>query len=311
MLMDGKRIVFAGAGAPSRGTPWSTLGLVTRRALAPLGYEVEIEEASAQERNTRYVGDGRCDIGATLFRLVRDSYDGTYSYAGEAPNRHLRLIATIQQANWIGVAVPAESDITDLRQIAERKLPIRIKMSPDRSVAILMDYYGLSRELIESWGGRFLHSLDRTDHTLTQWVVDGDFDLIIDPIYAAYTPEHGHWWEATCRYDLRFLPLPADLVQRIIAEGEGECASNIPNHLMRGITSDIPSLQRLPQVIYTRDDADAAFVYEVAKALDDGRELFRETHMPYSYNPRLVAQPRNVPLHDGAATYYREMGYLT
>lgn len=308
--MDGKRIVFAGAGAPSRGTPWSTLGVITRRALAPLGYEVEIEEESAGERNTRFVGEGKADIGATLFRLVRDAYDGTHSYAGEPPKRHLRLIATIQQANWIGVAVRAESDITDLRQIAERRMPVRIKMSPDRSVAILMEYYGLSRELIESWGGHFIHNPDRTDHILTPWVVDGAFDLIIDPIYAAYTPEHGHWWEATSRYDLRFLPLPAELVQRMLDAGEGENAGNIPNHLMRGITADIPSVQRLPQVIYTRDDVDAGFVYEVAKALDDSRHLFRETHMPYSYDARLVAQPRSVPLHDAAAKYYREMGYL-
>jgi hypothetical protein len=206
--------------------------------------------------------------------------------------------------------VRAESEITDLHQIAERQLPVRMKMSPDRSVAILMDYYGLSREKIEAWGGRFLQAVDRTDHVLTQWVVDGDFDLIIDPIYAAYTPEHGHWWEATSRYDLRFLPLPADLVQRMLDEGEGERAGNIPNHLMRGITTDIPSIQRLPQVIYTRDDLDEAFVYEVATALDDGRDLFRQTHMPYSYDPRLVAQPRSVPLHPGAERYYREMGYV-
>jgi TRAP-type uncharacterized transport system substrate-binding protein len=308
--MQTSRIVFAGAGSPSRGTPWSTLGLITRRALAPLGFEVEIEEASAGERNTRYVGEGKCHIGATLFRLVRDAYDGSHTYAGEPPRRSLRLIATVHQPNWIGVAVRAESDITDLRQVAERNQPVRIKMSPDRSVAILMDYYGLSRELIESWGGRFLHAVDRTDHVPTQWVVDGDFDLIIDPIYAAYTPEHGHWWEATTRYDLRFLPLPPDLVQRILDEGEGECAASIPNHLMRGITSDIPSVQRLPQVIYTRDDVEPDLVYAITRALDDGRQLFRETHLPYTYDPRLVAQPRSVPLHEGAARYYRQAGYL-
>src|SRR4051794_30830381 len=110
--MDGNRVVFAGAGAPSRGTPWSTLGLIVRRALEP-HYEVIIEEASSGERNTRFVGEAKADLGATLFRLVRDAYDGTHSYAGEEPRRNLRLIATIEQANWIGVAVRAESEITD------------------------------------------------------------------------------------------------------------------------------------------------------------------------------------------------------
>jgi TRAP-type uncharacterized transport system substrate-binding protein len=70
-------------------------------------------------------------------------------------------------------------------------------------------------------------------------------------------------------------------------------------------------VQRFPQCIYTRAEADDAFIYEVTKALDASRHLFRATHIPYSYDPDNVARERAVPLHDGARRYYTEAGYPT
>jgi hypothetical protein len=108
--------------------------------------------------------------------------------------------------------------------------------------------------------------------------------------------------EATVLYDLRFLPVPEELARKLCDAGLYEEPGFIPHMLMRGIREDIPSVQRLPTVFYTRDDVDEGFIYEVTKALDDGRHLFRQTHMPYSYDPRYVARPRGVPLPGAGAT---------
>jgi TRAP-type uncharacterized transport system substrate-binding protein len=111
-------------------------------------------------------------------------------------------------------------------------------------------------------------------------------------------------------HNLRFFSLPEELIEDIVNNGHAEAASHIPHRLMRGIDTDIPSVRRFPQVIYTRSEAEAEFIYEVTKALDDNRNLFRETHIPYSYDPKTVAQPRSVPLHPGAERYYKEAGFL-
>ena len=49
----------------------------------------------------------------------------------------------------------------------------------------------------------------------------------------------------------------------------------------------------------------------LAQALDANRRLFRETHIPYSYDPDEVARDHGIPLHPGAEQYYRERGYRT
>jgi uncharacterized protein len=54
----------------------------------------------------------------------------------------------------------------------------------------------------------------------------------------------------------------------------------------------------------------ASFAYLVAKALDEQQDLFEWTVGNYSYNRTRVAKAGDVPLHPGAAKYYRERGYL-
>jgi TRAP-type uncharacterized transport system substrate-binding protein len=52
------------------------------------------------------------------------------------------------------------------------------------------------------------------------------------------------------------------------------------------------------------------FAYLCTKALDDGRDLFRKVHIPYSYDPKTVTDGCGIPLHPGAERYYREAGFL-
>ena len=313
--MDRKKVVFAGAGPITIGSPWGTLGLITKRAIEPLGYEVDIEPASFGAGNPRYVGDGKTDLGATQLRAVREAYRGTQAYEADGPRASLRLIATINQPSWIGVAVPADSGIDDIGDLA-RLEPRRVKTGGDRAFDLLFEYYGFSRKSITAvvrgpeqdfnpatrWAGR-------DENSIAEWVRTGEFDAIIDPIYAAYTPEHKHWWDASILHDLKFFPLPPDLVQKMCDEDEVEGPGFIPHRLMRGVNEDIPTAQRLPQVIYTREDVGDAFIYEVTKALDENRHLFRQTHLPYSYDPHTVARRRPVPLHPASERYYREKGY--
>jgi TRAP-type uncharacterized transport system substrate-binding protein len=323
--LDGKKIVFAGAAPVGAGTPWGTLALVTRKALQPLGYEVDIEVLSWGANNPRYVADGRADLGATQYRAVEEAMEGVESWQGEAPRPNLRLIATINQPARIGVAVREGSGVADLADIARRKLPVRLKYGHEKAIATIFQYYGFSPHDVLQWGGHligaeapqeaapadpFARWLGRDWNAVAPWVARGEFDVIVDPIYAANTPEHKHWLEASILHNLRFQPLPPDLVGLIMERKQAEAPGFIPHRLMRGVNEDIPTVQRFPQVIYTREEAAEDFIYEVAMALDRGRHLFRQTHIPYSYDPGNVAAPRAVPLHAGAARYYREAGYL-
>ena len=44
--------------------------------------------------------------------------------------------------------------------------------------------------------------------------------------------------------------------------------------------------------------------------MDEHQELLVWTHMNWSYNWRTVWKALDVPLHPGAARYYKERGYM-
>jgi TRAP-type uncharacterized transport system substrate-binding protein len=320
-----QKVVFAGAAPERAGTPWGTLALVVRKALQPMGYRVDIEILSWGANNPRYVSDGRADLGATQYRAVEEAFEGTEAWSREGPRSNLRLIATINQPAWIAVGIRAASGITDLAQVAEDRMPIRLKAGGEKAIRTILDYYGLSHEKVVEWGGHiigleapqeppsddpFARWLARDWNQIAPWVAKGEFDVIVDPIYAANTPEHKHWLEASILHDLRFMPLPSDLIRRIMVRKQAEAPGFIPHRLLRGVNEDIPTVQRFPQVIYTRSEAPEDLIFQVTEALDKGRHLFRETHMPYSYDPANVAGPRVVPLHPAAERYYRAVGHL-
>jgi TRAP-type uncharacterized transport system substrate-binding protein len=132
----------------------------------------------------------------------------------------------------------------------------------------------------------------------------------MENLYAAYTPEAAAFVEASILLNLRFLPIPNALIERVCRE-YGGVPGLIPYRLLRGVDAPTPSVYRPWQLIFGRDDMPEDFAYGLAQAYDIHRELFRETHIPYSWDPAEVAKTNGLPLHPGAEHYYRERGYLS
>ena len=83
----------------------------------------------------------------------------------------------------------------------------------------------------------------------------------------------------------------------------------IPLGLFRGVDRPIPTVARMGIVVYGRTDMPDDFAYTLAKAMDEHQDLLQWTHMNFSYNPHKVWKAFDVPLHPGAARYYKERGY--
>jgi TRAP-type uncharacterized transport system substrate-binding protein len=280
--------------------------------LAPHGYDVRIEPEASRGRCPGLVSAGKLEFGATQAILTRWAYAGLHRYAGEGPYPRLRAIATIMHPAWLAVAARWETGITDLAQVRERQLPVRVLGGTGDMFQPILAYYGLSRELIESWGGKFVSGLavlPGPRYVTTPYVRAGDVDLILENVYGAYTPEIAALVEASVLLNLRFLPLPDALIQTLCNDYGGE-PGFIPYRLLRGVEAPVPSVYRPWQLIFGRDDMPDEFAYTLARAYDQQRDLFRQTHIPYSYDPDEVGRAQGVPLHPAAERYYREQGYL-
>lgn len=312
--------------AACRYCPWGALADVVKRAMSFYGYDVAICAACSGEDGARIVSkrlmppevtdrqfalglamqpQAPIDFGVTNAENVRRAYEGMDGYQEDGPMTNLRAIARIESPAYLMMAAVRSSGITDLHQIAEKKMPVRIMAGVAGglgNIDVVLKYYGFTRQDVVSWGGKIL-----SGNALLR---NPNFDVILGVGVLANYPEGGMWYEMTQKKDLLFFPIPEELRQKLVKEN-GAILVDLPFRYMQGVGDvRIPTVGFSGTEVYGREDLPDAFAYDVAKALDEKRDLIRWTNQSFSYDPITVANGDGVPLHPGAARYYRERGYL-
>jgi uncharacterized protein len=316
-----KRPVFGGA---CQACPWGAMAEAVKEAMKPYGYDVQIcYYCAGGPRAARLVADGsnatppqnitpstlptpqgKLDFGATGTELLQFAYLGINDFAQdkEGPRKQLRLIANIQTPSYYMVAVDPKSNITDLKQIAAKRLPVKLiargGIDDPINVAFL-DYYGLSVEKIKEFGGTATNSYAR----------GSDVDVVIGWAALVGAPEYTVWYDSAQQHDFTYLDLPEDLRAKLAKDFLVQ-QHDAPIALLRGVTRRIPTVARDGTAVYGRTDMPDDFAYTVAKALDEQKVQLRWSHMAFSYNEKTVWKVGSVPLHPGAARYYKERGYM-
>jgi TRAP transporter TAXI family solute receptor len=252
--------------------------------------------------------DTPIDFGATGAQFLWDAYRGVNDFAKdpEGPRKNLRIVANIQEPSYFVVAVRADSGITDLRQIVEKRMPVQILayMTGGQSTPEVLEYYGITKEKMASFGGAL------NENPYSPGLRKG-MDVFVGWAALENAPEYNMWYDVSQRYDLKYLELPKDLRDKMIKSLDLE-EHNLPIGLLRGVDRDIPSVTRTGNVIYGRTDMPDDFAYTLAKAIDEHQDLLQWANgaMNFSYNVHTVWKAYGVPLHPGAAKYYKQKGYM-
>jgi len=312
-----KKPVFAGA---CKACPWGILAKVTADALSFYGYQTTIcwvcwssfgpREMGDKTKpvtppgamdNPEYVEpppDAVPDISATSESNLIDAWNGTGPYAPDGKQRrNYRVIAVIRTSTYMLAAASRKSGITNLRQIKDRSEPTWIVGNNQ----IIFDYYGIKVADLRARGGGIMPSNASREKRASG-------DVFIGTGLLANTPEQRSWYEASQLNDLVFLEFEEPLILRL-AQEPGYQRATVPLALFRGVDRPIPTVMRPNHFIYVRDEAPDGFAYDVAKALDEHRDLFQVQLEPWYYDPRTVAVSKVIPMHPGAMKYYRERGY--
>lgn len=323
-----KRPVFAGA---CKACPWGVLASVTKQALKPYGYDVQICWVCSSTIGPRLMADQKVAIqprGGGENALYEEpspnavpDISGTtetnllnaWNWAGDfitdhrdsapTPRHNFKVIAVVQQPNYLIAAANKRSGITSLAQIKDRTRPtwIVIDRTDGRAQAVL-DFYGITEAGLKAHGGGILGGgISREMRAAADvWIGGG---LLVD------TPEQRMWYEISQLSDLVFLDMDDGLLNTL-AQKPGYARGTLPLAMFRGVDRPMASVVRAANYIYVRSDAPESFTYLVAKALDEHQELFQQNMDPFWYDPKRVATTITIPMAAGALKYYRERGYI-
>jgi uncharacterized protein len=317
-----KKPVFGGA---CRVCPWGVEAEFIRAVTRSSGYDVQIcyncaggPEAVRMVANakmpptlTNTIGPGGIaippppkgpvDFGVTTPRDLWWAYQGSHTFTADGPKKNLRLIGVLQHPTYLIVAAKADLGIADLGQVREKGLAVRVLTGVDESYKAVLDYYGFTSDWIASKGGH-IGTVRRQDDRK-------QFDIIISTGALENVPEWNIWYEASQKYDLRYIELPNDLLTNLQKDYD-MLPGTIPLGLLRGVDRPIKTVTSTGDAFYGRTDMPDDFAYAVAKAMDEQQHLLQWNIVNLSYNARTVWKAFEVPLHPAAARYYREKGYI-
>jgi len=230
------------------------------------------------------------------------------------PQKNIRAIATLDQ-NFVNIMVRGNYPINSLREVKEKKLPLKIAMQRPTtdSGGVIIRYvlaeYGWGppeapffREL-GKWGGSL--RVVSSHGEAVGLMRDGHIDMWV----AASSFNHPPVVELETARKIKFIPVDGDVL-KIMKE-----KYNLPTFVVPAKSfkyMDKPtSFIGVKTILTTNSMQSADIIYGITKALaEEKEELCKAIKRLCQYDPKKAWQNTGYELHPGAARYYKEMGYL-
>jgi TRAP-type uncharacterized transport system substrate-binding protein len=254
--------------------------------------------------------NGPVDFGIATPNFIWWGYQGTQTKAGfpsMPPYRDLRLVATIVSPVYLVVAATVQSGITDLSQIktlVAAGKPVHILWDSglfNTAAQEILAFYGVTQAQITAAGGSVIFGILPSSRT--------NFDVAIYTGDLSQAPEFNLWYQISQQFNLNYFQLPQTLLTQLQRDFD-MIPLTMPTGFLKGIWQPIPTVGYIGNSVFGRADMPDKFAYDLAKAIDEHKDLLETGYEHFAYDPAQVWQAYGVPLAPGAERYYREKGYM-
>jgi TRAP-type uncharacterized transport system substrate-binding protein len=238
---------------------------------------------------------------------LTQAYRGTGLFAGSGP-LPVRVVFSYPSWDRFVVALHPRTGLDSLAQVRERRYPLRVSIREDatHSTRVLVDQllalYGYSLDELREWGGTQQLNGPPGDRRRLAALEAGEVDAVFDEGITG-------WLEVALANGLRPLTLEEPIFERLQALGWRRAV--LPRSYSPHLAADHACIDYSGWPLYTRASLADQDAYEVCAAL-----AARQEYVPWESSYQGVARlgldaeatPRDVPLHPGAARWYREQG---
>lgn len=306
---EAKKTITIGAMEP--GGSWYTYSATMMKIIeANTPYKVEIIPRGGAISNPSVVDMGKADFGFTTGNAAVWAKDGLDEvYKGKKHN-NIRVVINDMQFAYQhllarGPYVKETGNDTFDKMMAAKELP-RIVMKPAGSQdpvisSLMLKSYKMTMD--------DLRKANRLTQIGSSQIPDNlrdeksDLFIVNAPIGQASIAE------AMMTLDLTFVPVSEKVLASL--RDLGMPTMDIPANSYKGQTKPFRTAASTTVLLAGKQVPDEV-VYAVTKALNDHISVLQEAHPPIKeWNPQNSVKPENLmlPLHEGAAKYYKEKGW--
>ncbi|HVL55719.1 MAG TPA: TAXI family TRAP transporter solute-binding subunit [Burkholderiaceae bacterium] len=279
-----------------QGGSWYPLGGAISNIASKEGIRIQVLPG-AGVANVRAVDGGKADMG---FGNSITTVDGV---AGRAPfetaTKNVCNVATLYP-QYFQIVVNADSGINSLADVKGKSIAVQ----PRGNTAEF-----ISQQMLEVYGLKY------TDMARVSYVSYTDaVSLMKDNNAQLFTlgtliPASAIMDLAASR-EIRLLDVPEDKFQAMRKLNPGYTKLTIPANTYPKQTKEVQAIGYATHLI-ARCDLDENVVYQVVKGLVENKnDLASIAKVMGDINPKMMAEDIGVPLHKGAAKFYKEKGAL-
>lgn len=248
--------------------------------------------------NARLLTAGRLDFGFANGGVVYEQNAGTGQFEGAAAD-NIRGVAVIDIAP-LHVVTFADSGIETLPQLEGKQVSVGAPGSGTANTAAnLFDAAGLTGKIdVQNLG------FDESASNLRDGNLDAFTASSALPMPAVLDLSTSH--------DVRLLPIDDAVVSALRETAPAYQQVTIPAGTYAGIDADVSSIG-VPSMLLTHDGVPEDVVYEFVSQMfaDEAGAYMRTVYNAWNPEPGVAAfGDLGVPLHPGAARFYREMGLI-
>lgn len=249
--------------------------------------------------NVNGIKSGELDMGVVQSDVQYQAYNGTGNFEGE-PYEYLRAVFRVH-GEPLTLLARADAGIETLDDLEGKRVNIGNPGSGQRNtMEVVMEAKGWDMDTFS-----LASQLDAAEQAAA--LADNNIDAMV---YVVGHP-NGSIQEATTTVDSRLIPLNDEAIDGIVEEYPYYSKSVIPGGLYKGNDEDVETFG-VAATFVTTAEADEEVVYQTVKAIFDNFDRFTQLHPAFqNLDPEeMVSQGLSAPLHDGAARYYREQGWI-
>jgi TRAP transporter TAXI family solute receptor len=264
------------------------------------GVRCSVESTGGSVYNINTIRQGELDFGVAQSDWQFHAYNGTSKFEEQGPFENLRAVFSVHPEPFTVVA-RADSGIGSFADLEGKRVNIGNPGSGQRgTMEVVMGTLGWDKD-------SFALASELKSAEQSQALCDNKIDAMI------FTVGHpsGSIKEATTSCDSVLVPVTGAEIDTLVADNDYYRHATIPGGMYRGSDGDTQTFG-VGATFVSSADVPNEVVYTVVKAVFENFDQFKKLHPAFAnLEPdEMIKDGLSAPLHDGAAQYYKEKGWM-
>ncbi|WP_052245388.1 TAXI family TRAP transporter solute-binding subunit [Halocynthiibacter namhaensis] len=264
------------------------------------GVRCSVESTGGSVYNINTIREGELEFGVAQSDWQHHAFHGTSKFEDAGAFEGLRAVFSVHPEPFTVVA-RADAGITSFADLAGKRVNIGNPGSGARgTMEVLMEASGLTTD-------DFALATELKPAEQSAALCDNQIDAMV------FTVGHpsGTIQEATTACDSVIVEVSGEAVDGLINDNAYYRTATVPGGMYRGNDSDIGTFG-VGATFVSSDAVSEEVVYVLVKSIFENFDDFKGLHPAFAnLKPEEMATAGlSAPLHDGAAKYYREMGWI-